>query len=283
MSALDYRTVVQPTGLLRLSSADDFVPYHIKSYPNGPVDTGNLGSWVKNVLTHVVSSTPRPGTDYLTTIPLGFQVAHAGPKTPDGHSVLVVHDVPGHPPLVQPLGSSQRATEVNAAPVVTTNQNDAMQIKPPGQLYIHISTPNQGVPIVIPHDGPPVHPLQKNFQLSTFVENLYLWIKKTIGYVWWTYEDFFEQWRTWDGSAISLLKDTHRIWRTIVTGFITLGLLEIVPLLESLFHLWWGFMELVYYAFEFLGTGISEFVHFLWLVYDDVEWLWFKLTHTSLV
>lgn len=282
MSALDYRTVIQPTGLLGVSSTDDFVPFRVKSYTNS-----GSSSWIKNVLSHAISSTPRPGRDYLTSVPLGFQVAHNqqqhGLHTPDGHGVLVVHDVPGYAPVVHPLGSGARVLETNLTPVVSTNQNDAMEVKPPGQVYIHISQPNQGVPIIIPHDGPPPHPLQQNFQLSTFVENLYLVIKKILGYVWWSYEDFVEQWRTWDGSAVSLLKDTHRIWRTIVTGFLTLGLLEIVPLLESVFHIWWGFMELVYYAFEFLGTGITEFFHFLWLVYDDAEWLWFKLTHTSFI
>ena len=272
MSALDYRNRVQPSGTLRLSSSDDWVPHRITKFK--PAQK----SWTDIVKAVVDYPTDRPPA-YVTANPIDFAYAHSGLKTPDGHSVPVVTDVPGHAPVLdlQPLSDRLKP---NDATIVQTNQNGAMEPKLPQDTYIHISNPTTTIPLntVIPHDGPPLTELQKRIHLDTIVPAVYDAIKRAVGYVIWNYEDLYNQFRLWDGSPLNLFRDMHFVWRCMVSAVITLGLIEIVPLLESLFSLWWDFMSLVYHAFVFAGHAVSEVIHFLVLLWDDADALWFKLT-----
>lgn len=276
MSALDYRHASQPAGTLRLSSSDDFIPHQLTKYK--PVGRKWGEGWLQAVTGY---PSGRPPVATVNTVPSDFAYAHSHLKTPDGHAIPVVLDVPGHAPvLFHPISVSDKLLKPNdGGTVIQTNQNAAMDTKLPQETYIHLVKPVE-IPMtsVVPHDGPPLTELQKKVHLDTIIPAIYEGIKSVVGYVIWNYEDLYNQFQKWDGSPLNLFQDMHFLWRGMVSAIITLGLIEIVPILESLVSLWWDFMGLVYHSFVFLGNAVSEAFHIIATLWDDADNLWFKLT-----
>jgi hypothetical protein len=303
MSALDYHSVIQPSGTLRLSSHDDFVPFQLKPYkPNKEGTVGGGARWWWNGLASVIGGPNRAGATVTSTADIAFPVVHSGAVDPlhPGHAVPVLVDVPGIAPISNPLPAplpvvpapvqapalppiSTIITQPTIAPVIETNQNGATEPKLPSQTYIHLVPPSSGssvvaLPVVIPHDGHEPGLLERQFHIQTLVPLIYDALKSTVGYVIWTYEDLYNQLSHWDGKATSLLKDVHFLWRAAVTGLVTLALIEIGPLLQSLFSLWWDLMELLFGFFRFIGSAVQEAVYMVRILYDDVDALWFRIT-----
>lgn len=274
MSALDYRTAIQPSGTLRLSSADDYEPFQLKPYRT--TFGRGFGAWWRNV----IGGPRRPSPIVSTTGDVGFGIAHSGAPDPlhPGYSVPVYVTPTPLPEELPTNPVSETLVQPNIAPVIETNQNDAMETKLPSQTYIHIVAPPGSTtqyPVVIPHDG---HTPGYAMQIRKLVDDIYRALKTTFGYVLFTYEDLYNQLMLWDGKVTSLLTNVHFLWRMAVTGIVTIGILEIVPLLESIFSVWWDLMELIYHFFEFLGSAVQEVVYGIRILYDDVDALWFKLT-----
>ena len=94
------------------------------------------------------------------------------------------------------------------------------------------------------------HPLQ-------FLGQLLEGLKKAVGYVIWNYIDFAEQYRRWDGTLWGLVHGTKLLWRALVTVALTLGLLELGPLLEALAQWIRLFVDLVKTAFELTVEAVE--------------------------
>ena len=99
---------------------------------------------------------------------------------------------------------------------------------------------------------------------------LTVWV---VGGVVWQYADWMDQFRQWDGTWSGLLLHTHLLWRTVVVSFLSLGLLEMVPLLETLGRWLSMFFEFLRYAFRLTGDALGEAWTLLVRVYDDVTGL----------
>ena len=102
-------------------------------------------------------------------------------------------------------------------------------------------------------------------------------ISSTFGYVIWNYEDFARQFQSWDGSVNGLLRHMGLLWRTMITIFITLGILELGPLIDGLSRIFMEIGELVVFMFRLVETTANEMWYFLNLLWEDlmipVKWL----------
>lgn len=270
MSALDYRTIIQPSGTLRLTSHDD---HHVHELSRYKAQRLNWGQWARAL----IGLRPEAVPSVVTDRPYHFPIIG-----PDHHAIPVVTDVPGHTPIAGLGLDTQSISDrlrPNDAHIISTNQSPGMQGKLPVQTVIHLSNPTPvPMPTIVPHDGMPLTELQKRVHMDTIIPAIWKLLQDTFGYVVWNYEDLYRQLSTWDGNVLSLFRDVHFVWRVVVSSVLALGILEIVPLLEILFHLWWDFMELVYSTFRYLGTVINEAIHFIMILWDDADAMWFRLT-----
>lgn len=106
-----------------------------------------------------------------------------------------------------------------------------------------------------------------------FVRQLFDYAKQGVGWIWWNYEDFYEQFRNWDGSWVGLAHSTGLFWRGLVCALITVGLWEIAPLLEALaswLRLTFDFLK---GALQLTGVILDDVWYLLQRVWDDVTGL----------
>lgn len=101
----------------------------------------------------------------------------------------------------------------------------------------------------------------------------HLWdvTKGTAGYVAWNYNDFYQHFATWKGSYMDLLGDVKFMWRALVTGLLTVVLLEVFPLLESLGRLLWDIFHVIRMAFGLVERATEELFWFLTVIWNDTE------------
>lgn len=120
------------------------------------------------------------------------------------------------------------------------------------------------------------HTLSKNplQLLGQLIEGL----KTAVGYILWNYIDFGEQFRRWDGTLWGLVHGTHLLWRSLVTVAITLGLLELGPLLEALAQWIRLFVDLIRTAFNLTVEAVEMVWYVLGRIWDDLAQMAGKLT-----
>lgn len=97
-----------------------------------------------------------------------------------------------------------------------------------------------------------------------FAENLWQATKQGMGWVVYQYSDFFKQLQGWDGSWIGFTRTAGLFWRGLIVAALTVGMVEIAPLLNSL-ATW------VRLVFDFIRGALG-------LVGDAVDELWWLLT-----
>lgn len=103
-------------------------------------------------------------------------------------------------------------------------------------------------------------------------------VKQGGGYVVWNYTDFYNHFATWTGSYTGLLTNIQFMWRALVTAVLTIGLLEILPLIEGLGRLLWDIFYVVRAAFGLIERAVDELFVFLTILWDDMASLVQKLT-----
>ena len=100
----------------------------------------------------------------------------------------------------------------------------------------------------------------------SLLEKIFITTRMSVGWVVWNYTDWVQQFSKWDGTWRGLVLHTHILWRTVVVGLLTLGILEIAPLLELLTR-WVGMMfELIRVAFHLVTDAVEE----LWYLFDRI-------------
>lgn len=101
----------------------------------------------------------------------------------------------------------------------------------------------------------------------------HLWdvTKGTAFYVAWNYNDFYQHFATWKGSYVDMLTNVQFMWRALVTGLLTVVLLEIFPLLESLGRLLWDIFHVIRMAFGLVERATEELFWFLSVIWNDTE------------
>lgn len=91
-------------------------------------------------------------------------------------------------------------------------------------------------------------------------------IKKSVGYIGFTYNDFVEQWTHWDKTMSGLIRNFELWWRILVTVLITYGLYEMATMFES-------FGRILNYLWEAIRTlfGLSESIlEEIWNVFTEL-------------
>lgn len=105
------------------------------------------------------------------------------------------------------------------------------------------------------------------------IEKVWLTLRMVGGWVVWNYTDLMEQFQRWDGTWFGLVRHTHILWRASVVALLTLGILEVAPLLEMITQ-WVGMLfELVRFTFSLAGSAVEELWYLLSRVYDDLTGL----------
>lgn len=116
---------------------------------------------------------------------------------------------------------------------------------------------------------------------STILPHMYDVLKGIGSYVVWNYQDFVEQFRSWNGTWMGLLEHTGLVWRAFVTAFLTLGLIEIAPILGSLWTILLQLGEVLATVFRW-ATGVSlEAFHLIGVLWDDMVYMVRKLTSSD--
>lgn len=102
-------------------------------------------------------------------------------------------------------------------------------------------------------------------------------LHSTFGYIIWNYEDFVRQFQAWDGSLLGLMTHIDLMWRTMVTVVITLGILELGPLIDGLSRILMEIGEVIVFLFRLVETTASELWYFLGVLWKDamipVKWI----------
>ncbi len=88
-------------------------------------------------------------------------------------------------------------------------------------------------------------------------------------YVVWNYVDFVEQFRTWNGTWLGLLQHTGLVWRSFVTLFLTLGIVEAAPILMALWNILSNLMEVFYTLFRWTYETIDELLYLMEVLWND--------------
>ena len=102
------------------------------------------------------------------------------------------------------------------------------------------------------------------------IEKLWITTRMAVGWVVWNYTDWVSEFSNWDGTWTGLLTRSHLIWRSMVVGLLTLGLLEIAPLLDVVAR-WIGMIfELIRVAFRLGSEGVEELWTLVVRVYEDI-------------
>ena len=103
------------------------------------------------------------------------------------------------------------------------------------------------------------------------LEKVWITTRMAVGWVVWNYTDWVSEFSKWDGTWTGLLTESHLIWRSTVVGLLTLGMLEVAPLIEILIR-WFGMMfELMRVAFRLGAEGLEELWYLLGRVYEDLK------------
>lgn len=110
------------------------------------------------------------------------------------------------------------------------------------------------------------------------IQHLWDVVKQGGGYVVWNYTDFYNHFVTWKGSYVDLLTDLKFMWRALVTAMLTIGLIEIMPLLEGLGRLLWDVFYVLRMAFGLIERTSEELFAFLTVLWDDAVSLVQRLT-----
>lgn len=103
------------------------------------------------------------------------------------------------------------------------------------------------------------------------VQHLWDVTKGMAGYVAWSYADFYNHFVTWKGSYVEMLTDVKFMWRALVTGLLTVTLIEIMPLIEGLSRLLWDIFWVLRQAFGLVERAAEELFRFLEIVWEDTE------------
>lgn len=116
------------------------------------------------------------------------------------------------------------------------------------------------------------------FHPGTIVTHIYDVVKGFGSYVVWNYQDFVEQFRTWNGTWTGLLEHTALVWRMFVTAVITIGIIELSPILASLWTILGELVEVLLTIFRW-ATGVTmEAFHLMGILWDDVVSIVQRLT-----
>ena len=108
---------------------------------------------------------------------------------------------------------------------------------------------------------------------GNIIDKLWTLTKRVVGGIVWNYTDWVDQFRLWDGTWRGLIVHSHLLWRTVVVGFLTLGILEIVPVIEALGRWLYYFYEFLRMVFGLTGDALSEMGSLVLKIYDDIRYL----------
>lgn len=197
-----------------------------------------------------------PGAQPGWVRPGDFQklVGTMDPNRPGYRRPIVMDGVNGLPPVTDLNVPGIPSTQANRIPLTPDNQDllvTEQTLKNKNDIY--------GMGYL--HDL-----LQHPW---TIPEKLFEALWKAGGYVLWTYQDFADQFRAWDGTWYGLITHMGLLWRAGVTALVTWGLWQSSGILEMLFGL---LTELGRVLLDLVswGTGATEFLfHWLGVLWDD--------------
>lgn len=103
-----------------------------------------------------------------------------------------------------------------------------------------------------------------------FLRQLFEYTKQGMGWVVWNYRDFFQQLQQWDGSWLGFTRLSGLMWRGLVVGLLTVGFIEIAPLMSAVatwLRLVFDFMR---GALGLVGAAVDELWELLYRLYVDI-------------
>lgn len=194
-----------------------------------------------------------------------IQLRQTHPKIPQFPLLVHQGDVPVH--LV---GTPTPASMYQPVPVRLPNNDPSTtsvvhNVEGPtftaqGEVRDNVLHPFQHLGYTMTH-----HPVE-------FMELLVDYLKRGAGWVVWNYQDFFQQLQQWDGSWLGFTRLTGLMWRGMMVALITVGIVEVAPLLQSLgtwmrlvFDFVRGFLGLV-------GSAVDELWYLLQTIVEDVRY-----------
>lgn len=233
------------------------------------------GNWAMDTFNHLTTTNPRSllhETPFQTEIRFLESVPDAtGHRQP----ILMSTDLANKDYPSKDVSTS--TTTGVAVPLFIPPNTQHAQLVPlidQNQVASHITGIEQIVPVTttshLTHGGMLTNPRQ-------IIHHIWSVIRGTFGYVIWNYEDFVMQFQSWDGSVTGLLQHVGLLWRTMITVVITLGLLELGPLIDGLSRILMEIGELIMFTFRLVETTANEMWYFLNLLWEDfmipIQWI----------
>ena len=103
---------------------------------------------------------------------------------------------------------------------------------------------------------------------------LWGYARQAVGWVVWNYTDFFQQLQAWDGTWFGLVGHMGLLWRGMVVALLTMGLIEIAPLLEALASWLRIAFDVIRTVFHLAGEALDELWYLLQRLWTDLTHLW---------
>lgn len=246
-----------------------------------------VASWVTNTVQHFnanLGSGSRPYNALYNVnpmTPLQFRLSQMGPDGVHRQPVLLTTVNNGLPP--PPVTTDTPSSRPTLPPNSITNFQPNIPGIPGGPATVLPLNKDTSALYEIKD-----HTLVSNdfglshwdmlFHPGTIITHIYDVVKGFGSYVVWNYQDFVEQFRTWNGTWTGLLEHTALIWRMFVTAVLTIGIIELSPILASLWTILGELVEVLLTIFRW-ATGVSmEAFHLMGVLWDDVVSIVQRLT-----
>lgn len=91
-------------------------------------------------------------------------------------------------------------------------------------------------------------------------------LKKAVGYIGFTYNDFVEQWTHWDKTMSGLVQNFELWWRIFVTAVITYGIYEMGIMFDSFGRI----IQFIWEAIQMLFNLSKEILQEMWNVLTEM-------------
>lgn len=202
-------------------------------------------------------------------------------NAPGHRAPLVLPDIQTHPPPIPqklPSVTSHLAEKDHPSDLSQSfraaHANARIHLTPYQRHHVHFVPLNQEWKVASQLIGdsvkPVFEPFWKDWHLSDPVGILHsVWdiLTSTLGWVIGEYQEFYEQFRSWDGSISGLMWNVGLIWHGAMVVLLTVGIVEIGSLVESLSRILYEVGSLVMGGLNVGVTVAEELWRFVEIVF----------------
>lgn len=113
-----------------------------------------------------------------------------------------------------------------------------------------------------------------HLDVNSMVRDIWNMLGSAVKYIEFSYADLYRLLTTNHGSWLNIVHDVDVLYRLIITALITVGILQIAPLLQLVFSLARSIFDIIVFTYQTSVSSARELWNVLMNIYDDlVNWL----------